>query len=48
MTMTHERVGLTALEKGITEKAEKHAVGGWAFRTFKAASQDPTRPEAVL
>lgn len=48
-----ELVGLftelaTALEQGITEKAEKHAVGGWAFRTFKAASQDLTRPEAVL
>lgn len=24
-----------ALEQGITEKAEKHAAGGWAFRTFR-------------
>lgn len=38
----------TALEQGITEKAEKHVAGGWAFRTFKAASLDLTRPEAGL
>jgi hypothetical protein len=35
-----------ALEQGITEKAEKHTAGGWAFRTFKAAEQDPPKPEA--